>query len=155
MGDFESFTGDTELFYSKKTGRMTDKIEPEDKMSSAELASYLKSLKEDPNSPLSVATDPKSFLCPVCGSKKELKFKHCFKCFNKSKKFKKEKALEKGREAHLKRKREAAKLPAKNRKKSEIIESFLKEQKLEELEKKSIRYESLERKLLLKELESF
>lgn len=52
--------------------------------------------------------------------------------------------MELGREAHLKLKREAAKLPAKNRKKAELVEALLRNESIEQRKVKTIRYQSLE-----------
>jgi len=120
-------------------------VDKKDRMTTAELAAYL-SIK-------SLTPLPKR--CPLCNEEKEERYKFCKSCFQKGKRFRREKSVELGRETHLKLKREAAKLPAKNRRKSEIIETFLRDQKLEEQKAKTTRYRNLHYALLLKKLEEF
>lgn len=97
--------------------------------------------------------------CPCGKQKSSVFFELCWNCQKfKNKKLKKlSRISNKNRIRNENALKKMTKLPAKNRKKSKIIDALMNgvsPQKTEAKKPKTIRYESLERKLLLKELES-
>ena len=134
------------LFYSKKTKSLSNHISKEEKMTTSELAAYLqqKSLQQK-------ACGVGPLVCSCGARKKSVQFRLCWKCECKAIKQKKKIIIE-----TPKKKKKG--LPAKNRKKSKIIDSLMSGiplQKPEPKKPKTIRYESLDRKLLNKNLEDF
>jgi hypothetical protein len=125
------------LFYSKKTKSLSSKTPDEEKMTTAELAVYLKQ-----KSIQQAACGAGPLICQCGARKKSVQFKLCWKCECKAIKQMKKMLAPAGKEKERK-------LPAKNRKKSKIIDALMAGLPLPKPvpspeKPKTIRYQSLE-----------
>jgi len=140
-------------FYSRKTGRYSEDVEKADRMTPAELVLHLK--KRALQLAAVGAGAPRA--CIGCGEAVSGKHRTCGTCFWKAKRMAKRTKDGWGRKQQEKAAK-ASILPAKNRRKSKIIDSLMGKppsSKPEPKKPKTIRHQSLDSAILNKKLEEF